>query len=100
MFQPNLVKIPFRLALLFFCLSAALPSTPVRAQGGESVQELKQKVGGLLKQQKYTEALLEAYILLVRTDQGIGQDYLSYLSQSRDKLRRYVAEYILTGGGK
>jgi tetratricopeptide (TPR) repeat protein len=57
MFRPNLVKIPFRLALLFLCLSAALPSTPVRAQGGESVQELKQKVGGLLKQQKYTEAL-------------------------------------------
>lgn len=57
MFQCNFVKIPVRLALLLFCLSAVLPSTLVLAQDGESIQELKQKAGGLIKQQKYTEAL-------------------------------------------
>ncbi|HEX8136684.1 MAG TPA: tetratricopeptide repeat protein [Pyrinomonadaceae bacterium] len=46
------------------------------------------------------EGLLEAYILLARPDEGIARDYQAYLSQSRDKLRRYVVEYIVTGGGK
>ena len=46
------------------------------------------------------EGVLEAYILLARTDEGIARDYASYLSQNRDKLRKYVVEYILTGGGK
>jgi tetratricopeptide (TPR) repeat protein len=46
------------------------------------------------------DGLLEAYILLARPDQGIAQDHPAYLKENRDKLRRYVAEYILTGGGK
>jgi tetratricopeptide (TPR) repeat protein len=46
------------------------------------------------------EGLLEAYILLARPDQGIAQDHPAYLRQHRDKLRRYVVEYVLTGGGK
>jgi hypothetical protein len=45
------------------------------AQAGESLEELKKKAAELTKQQKYTEPY-------------------------RDKLRRYVVEYILTGGGK
>jgi tetratricopeptide (TPR) repeat protein len=57
MFQCNFVKITIRLAILFFCLSAVWPPTPVHAQVVENVQELKQKVAGLIKQQKYTEAL-------------------------------------------
>jgi len=46
------------------------------------------------------EGLLEAYILLARADDGIAEDHPAYLKQNRDKLRRYVVEYILTGGGK
>ena len=46
------------------------------------------------------EGLLESYILLARADEGIALDYVAYLSQNREKLRRYVVEYILTGGGK
>jgi tetratricopeptide (TPR) repeat protein len=46
------------------------------------------------------EGLLEAYILLSRPDGGISQDYPAYLGQNRDKLRRYVVTYVLTGGGK
>lgn len=46
------------------------------------------------------KGLLEAYILLARADGGIFQDYIAYLKSNRDKLRRYVAEYVVTGGGK
>ena len=46
------------------------------------------------------EGLLEAYILLARPDQGIAQDHPAYLKQSRDKLRRYVMEYVVKGGEK
>ena len=46
------------------------------------------------------EGLLEAYILLARADDGIAADHPAYLRQNRDKLRRYVVQYVLTGGGK
>jgi tetratricopeptide (TPR) repeat protein len=46
------------------------------------------------------EGLLEAYILLARPDDGIAQDHPAYLARNRDKLRRYVVQYVLTGGGK
>ena len=46
------------------------------------------------------EGLLEAYILLARATEGIAQDHPAYLQQHRDRLRRYVVEYVLTGGGK
>lgn len=41
--------------------------------------------------------LLEAYVLFARTDQGIAQDYLSYRKANRDKLRRYLIEYLASG---
>ena len=44
------------------------------------------------------EGLLEAYILLARPDQGIAQDYAEYLRTNRDNLRRYVADYVISGG--
>jgi tetratricopeptide (TPR) repeat protein len=45
------------------------------------------------------EGLLEAYILLAQADDGISRDHPAYLKENRDKLRRYVMEYVLTGGG-
>src|SRR5215207_1378461 len=45
------------------------------------------------------EGLLEAYILLARPNQGVAQDHAAYLRQNRDKLRRYVVQYVVTGGG-
>lgn len=42
------------------------------------------------------DGLLEAYILLVRPDDGIAQDYAAYKAKNADKLRRYVSEYILS----
>jgi tetratricopeptide (TPR) repeat protein len=46
------------------------------------------------------EGLLEAYVLLAIPDDGIAQDHPAYLRQNRDKLRQYVAKYVVTGGGK
>lgn len=45
------------------------------------------------------EGLLEAYILLARPDEGIAADHPAYLRQNRDKLRRYVTQYVVNGGG-
>ncbi len=39
--------------------------------------------------------LLEAYLLIARADSGMAQDYPAYLKQNRDKLRRYVVEYVI-----
>jgi tetratricopeptide (TPR) repeat protein len=47
----------------------------------------------------HADGLLEAYVLLGRPDRGIVQDYAGYRRSNKDKLRRYVMEYILTGGG-
>ena len=45
------------------------------------------------------DGLLEAYILLARADEGISKDHPAYLQANREKLRRYVIEYVVTGGG-
>ncbi len=44
------------------------------------------------------EGLLEAYIFLARPNQTIAQEYASYRQANREKLRRYVLEYIMSGG--
>jgi hypothetical protein len=43
------------------------------------------------------EGLLEAYLLIARPDEGIVQDHPAFLKQNRDKLRRYVIEYVAKG---
>lgn len=54
----------------------------------------------LAKLKKLNDAgLLEAYILLARSDAGIARDHPAYLRANRDKLRRYVSEYVVKGGG-
>jgi tetratricopeptide (TPR) repeat protein len=45
------------------------------------------------------EGLLEAYLLIARADEGIAQDHPAFLKQNRDKLRRYMIDYVLKGGG-
>lgn len=44
----------------------------------------------------HDEGLIEAYILFARADQGIAQDYAEYRKTNRDKLRRYLSEYVAT----
>jgi tetratricopeptide (TPR) repeat protein len=64
----------------------------------KSIKKLNPQLANLVK--LHDEGLLEPYILLVMADRGIYQDYAPYLKQNRDKLRRYVVEYVVTGGGK
>lgn len=64
----------------------------------KKVKQLDPSLATLLKLNE--AGLLEAYILLGRADKGIAQDYASYRKTNRDKLRRYMVEYVLTGGGK
>lgn len=45
------------------------------------------------------EGLLESYILLALPDEGIAQDYAGYRREHLEDLRRYVKQYVLTGGG-
>ncbi len=45
------------------------------------------------------EGLLEAYVLLARPDEGIALDHPPYLKENREKLRRYMTEYVVKGGG-
>lgn len=46
------------------------------------------------------EGLLEAYILLAMPDAGIANDFAAYRKTNVENLRRYVKDYVLTGGGK
>ena len=45
------------------------------------------------------EGLLESFILLALPDEGIAQDYPAYRREHLEDLRRYVKQYVLTGGG-
>ena len=45
------------------------------------------------------EGLLEAYILLAMPDAGIANDFATYRKTNVENLRRYVKDYVLTGGG-
>lgn len=39
--------------------------------------------------------LLEPYILMVRADRGLVQDFIAYRKTSRDKLRQYVLQFVI-----
>jgi len=39
--------------------------------------------------------LIEAFVLLAIPDQGIAGDYADYRNKNRDKLRKYLAEYVI-----
>ncbi len=45
------------------------------------------------------EDLLESYILTARADAGIKRDYADYRQNNRDKLKRYLSEYVMKNGG-
>ena len=39
--------------------------------------------------------LLEPFVLLNRTDAGIAQDYAGYRASNRDKISRYLNEFVV-----
>jgi tetratricopeptide (TPR) repeat protein len=61
----------------------------------KKVKQLQPSLATLVKLND--AGLLEAYILLARPDEGIARDYASYRKTNRDKLRRYVLEYLMIG---
>ena len=61
------------------------------------VSKLDASLQTLLKLEK--AGVLEAYILLATPDEGMAHDFAAYRRANSDKLRRYVVEYVMTGGG-
>jgi tetratricopeptide (TPR) repeat protein len=74
----------------------ALRSVLKLATSDKEVKNLSPALASLKKLND--EGLLEAYILLARPDDGIARDHADYLKGNRDKLRRYVATYVIAGG--
>ncbi|HEY0380060.1 MAG TPA: tetratricopeptide repeat protein [Pyrinomonadaceae bacterium] len=66
----------------------------------EQGKKVKQLDPSLAKLVKLDEAgLLEPYVLFARADRDIAQDFPAYRKANRDKLRRYLLEYVVKGGG-
>ncbi len=64
---------------------------------GKDVKKLNPALAALKKLND--EGLLESYILIARADTGIRQDYPAYRQNNREKLKRYLSEYVLKNGG-
>ena len=58
-------------------------------------KNLDTSIANLLK--VHNAGLLEAYVLLAKPDAGIANDYAEYRKNNRDKLRRYMNEYVTAG---
>ena len=50
-------------------------------------------IGSLLK--LYRASMIEPYVLLNAADKGIAQDYEGYREKNRDKLAKYLSEFIV-----
>lgn len=64
-------------------------------QKGGEVKQLAKDLQLLLQLEE--EGLLEAYVLFARADEGIARDYADYRKANRDKLHRYLADYLASG---
>ncbi|HLM57285.1 MAG TPA: hypothetical protein VK422_14320 [Pyrinomonadaceae bacterium] len=62
---------------------------------GGKVKKLDPMLGELVTLEE--AGLLEAYVLFARADEGISHDYEEYRKTNRDKLRRYLTEYVASG---
>jgi hypothetical protein len=63
-------------------------------------KDIKQLNPALKQLQELNDAgLLEAYILLAQADAGIRQDYDAYRQNNRDKLKRYLVEFLIIENG-
>ena len=75
----------------------ALRSVITLATSDKKVKNLSPSLAKLKRLDE--EGLLEAYILLGHPDEGIAKDHPAYLKENRARLRRYMIEYVVTGGG-
>lgn len=65
------------------------------SKAGWSGQQLSPTLVNVIELNK--AGLLEAYVLIALADEGIAQDYAAYRKANRDKLRRYLLEYVSSG---
>jgi hypothetical protein len=59
----------------------------------KEIKQLDPALGSLVK--LADEELLESYVLISRADQGIAKDYRAYRDAHREKIRQYIAEWII-----
>jgi tetratricopeptide (TPR) repeat protein len=64
-------------------------------EGKLKESSLDVSIANLLK--LHRDGLIEAYVLLAKPDAGIASDYAEYRKNNRDKLRRYLNEYVTAG---
>src|SRR5262249_34300702 len=67
-------------------------------EGKLKESSLDASIANLLKLRR--NGVIEAYVLLAMPDEGIARDYAEYRKNNRDKLRRYLNEYVTAGKKK
>jgi len=59
----------------------------------KKIKKLDPSLASLLKLRE--AGLIEAFVLLARPDQGIARDYEAYRKENREKLRKYLDEWVV-----
>ena len=77
---------------------AAALRAAIRAVKDPDPKKLDQSLQSLMKLEK--DGLLEAFILMALPDEGIAKDFPAYRKENISKLRKYVTDYVMTGGGR
>jgi len=70
----------------------AVVETVKQAQKEKKITQLDLSLASLVKLSD--EGLLEPFILYALVDEGIAKDYYEYKKTNREKLRRYLVEYV------
>ena len=78
----------------FEALSGVVEAVKQR-QKDKKIKELDASLTNLVKLSD--EGLLEPFILFALADAGISRDYDGYRKENRDKLRRYLVQYVTAG---
>jgi tetratricopeptide (TPR) repeat protein len=73
-------------------LRGALESVQVQTKE-KRIKKLSSSLENLMKLND--AGLIEAYVLFVRPDEGIGRDYIAYRKSNRDKLRQYWLKFVV-----
>jgi hypothetical protein len=68
--------------------------TVKQQQKEKNIKQLDPSLTNLVKLSD--DGLLEPFILYALVDEGISHDYPGYRKANRDKLRRYLMEYVTT----
>ncbi len=75
-----------------FAALAGVVEAVKQRQKESAITELDPSLANLVK--LYDEGLLESFILFALADDGIARDYAEYRKANREKLKRYLLEYV------